>query len=284
MRLLVNVLFVMGLVTPLESFAESKLSVQLGALDSLKPSLYKLKQRPEPTALRALLELEDQRDALLALAKANFATVNWAEPGIEQEARLIALREAAYLALGRWGGEDTEEFLMSELNQDLLIDSSERALLRALGSMALSTDTQRWLMTRLNSKERNQQMRYETLMVLMKQGSFFGQEAYDAERGNSELSSLQLTRLGAKLALAQFNQTATFSKSIWAKVLVDAGKVQDQTYAAESIWQSLAGLSSDARKQAIDMTLSQASEALRQSIERRIRWANKRMDRTTQQP
>ena len=284
MRLLVNVLFVMGLVTPLESFAETKLSVQLGALDSLKPSLYKLKQRPEPTALRAMLELENQRDALLALAKANFATVSWAEPGIEQEARLIALREAAYLALGRWGGEDTEEFLVSELNQDLLIDSSERALLRALGSMALSTDTQRWLMTRLNSKERNQQMRYETLMVLMKQGSVFGREAYDAERGNSELSPLQLTRLGAKLALAQFNQTANFSKSIWAKVLLDAGKVQDQTYAAESIWQSLAGLSSDTRKQAIDMTLSQASESLRQSIERRIRWANKRMDRTTQQP
>ena len=127
-------------------------------------------------------------------------------------------------------------------------------------------------------------LRYETLMVLMKQGSIFGREAYEAERGNSELSSLQLTRLGAKLALAQFNQTANFSKSIWAKVLLDAGKVQDQTYAAESIWQSLAGLSSDARKQAIDMTLSQASEALRQSIERRIRWANKRMGRTTQQP
>ena len=284
MRLLVHVMFVIGLVIPLESFAETKLSTQLGALDSLKPSVYKLKQRPEPTALRAILELEGQRAELLALAKNNFATVTWLEPDIEKEARLVALREAAYLALGRWGGAASEKFLVSELNQDLLTDSGERALLKALGSMELSADTQRWLLARLTLEERNPQMRYETLMAVMKQGSVYGEQAYEVERGGTELSSLQLTRLGAKLVLAQFNEDANFSQSLWAQVLVDAGKVKDQTFAAESIWLTLEGLSGDARKLAIEMTLSQQSAPLRQSIERRLRWAAKRARLSTQLP
>ena len=82
-----------------------KLGAELGAIDSLKPSVYQLKRRAEPTALRSLERFENDKDALLALAETHFKGLTWAEPGVDLDARLTALREAVYIRLGEWGGE-----------------------------------------------------------------------------------------------------------------------------------------------------------------------------------
>ena len=68
---------------PVTSLADSKLGAELGSIDSLKPSVYQLKRRAEPTALRSLERFENKKDALLALASDNFKAVTWAEPGVE---------------------------------------------------------------------------------------------------------------------------------------------------------------------------------------------------------
>ena len=64
---------VIGLIAlPVTSLADSKLGAELGAIDSLKPSVYQLKRRAEPTALRSLERFENDKNALLALARDNF--------------------------------------------------------------------------------------------------------------------------------------------------------------------------------------------------------------------
>ena len=192
-RILATVLI--GLMAlPVTSLADSKFGAELGAIDSLKPSVYQLKRRAEPTALRSLERFENNKDALLALASDNFKAVTWAEPGVELSARLTALREAVYIRLGEWRGEGVEAFLMHELRSQELSDSNERALLKGLGMLELSLESQEVLLARVSAATRNPQARFDTLQTLMVQGSMVAQRAFFTECASGKLPALQLTR------------------------------------------------------------------------------------------
>ena len=133
---------VIGLIAlPVTSLADSKLGAELGAIDSLKPSVYQRDGRSRPRFV-ALSVLRMIKKALLALAKTHFKGLTWAEPGVDLDARLTALREVVYIRQSEWGGEGVEAFLMRELRSQRLSDSNGRALLKGLGMLELSFESQ----------------------------------------------------------------------------------------------------------------------------------------------
>ena len=227
---------VIGLMAlPVTSLADSKLGAELGAIDSLKPSVYQLKRRAEPTALRSLERFENDKNALLALAKTNFKGLTWAEPGVDLDARLTALREAVYIRLGEWRGDGVEAFLMRELRSQQLSDSNERALLKGLGMLELSFESQEVLLARVDAAARNPQARFDTLQAVMLQGTMVSQRAFFTECARGELPALQLTRLGATL-LDTIVVDGSESVDVMTELVKQAVQVPQATYAAEALW------------------------------------------------
>lgn len=259
-----------------EVFAASALTTKLGSIESLTPSFYQQKRRAEPTALREVGQLKAHKDELMELARSDFRTVVWEEPGVDLEARLTALREAVYITLGRWGGNEVEAFLLTELRQELLSDSSERAILRGLGSMKLKLDTQRELLSRVGAQSANPTTRFDTLMVLARQGSSVAINAYEEERVAKVLRPLEVVRIGAQLTVAVALQSGSWPDLIWTKVVASSAQVQSTTFAAEALWQTLQALSQDFRKLALETVLREGTPELAQSISRRARWADRR--------
>ena len=99
----------------------------------------------------------------------------------ELDARLTALREAVYIRLGEWRGQGVEAFLMRELRSQELSDSTERALLKGLGMLELSFESQEVLLARVSAPARNPQARFDTLQALMLQGTMVSQRAFSTE-------------------------------------------------------------------------------------------------------
>ena len=268
---------------PVTSLADSKLGAELGAIDSLKPSVYQLKRRAEPTALRSLERFENDKDALLALAKTNFKGLTWAEPGVNLDARLTALREAVYIRLGEWRGEGVEAFLMRELRSEQLSDSTERALLKGLGMLELSFESQETLLARVSATARNPQARFDTLQAVMLQGTMVSQRAFSAECARGELPALQLTRLGATL-LDAITVAGAESVDVMTQLVKQAVQVPQATYAAEALWGTffkLPELEQNALWKVVD---AHGTEELRASLKRRLRWAERRVQRVTRRP
>ena len=272
------------LAFPMQSFADAKLPTLLGDIDSLTPSVYQKRQRPEPTALREVLKLGDHRAALLDLVKSDFRSVVWREPGVDMEARIVALREASYIALGEWGGPGVQAFLISELQGDSLTDSAERALLKALGSLTLDTETQRLLVNRLGDLGSSPKVRFETLMALMNQGGFIASDAYQRELALGKLTPLELTRLGAQWVISDALATKTLPREIWTQVVKHAATVSESRFAAEALWRAIGSLPAAQRKVALELVNMEAHNDVKRSIERRQRWAEKRSARVTPLP
>lgn len=268
---------------PVTSLADSKLGAELGAIDSLKPSVYKLKRRAEPTALRSLERFEAEKVALLALATDNFKAVTWTEPGVELSARLTALREAVYIRLGEWRGDGVEAFLMHELRSQELSDSNERALLKGLGMLELSLESQEALLARLSARARNPQARFDTLQTLMVQGSMVAQRAFFTECESGKLPALQLTRLGATL-LDTIVVDGSKSVDVMTKLVKQAALVPQATYAAEALWSTLTKLPKLEQTALWQILGAHGSEELRASLNRRLRWAERRAQSAIRRP
>ena len=59
-----------------------KIGCRAGSHRFVEAECLSIKRRAEPTALRSLERFENDKDALLALAKTNFKGLTWAEPGV----------------------------------------------------------------------------------------------------------------------------------------------------------------------------------------------------------
>ena len=283
MKRILAILLIGLMALPVTSLADSKLGAELGSIDSLKPSVYQLKRRAEPTALRSLERFENKKDALLALASDNFKAVTWAEPGVELSARLTALREAVYIRLGEWRGEGVEAFLMHELQSQELSDSNERALLKGLGKLELSLESQEVLRARVSAATRNPQARFDTLQTLMMQGGMVAQRAFFTECESGKLPALQLTKLGATL----LNTTVvdgSESVDVMTKLVKQAALVPQATYAAEALWVTFTKLPKLEQNALWQILGTHGSEELRASLNRRLRWAERRAQSATRRP
>ena len=144
-----------------------------------------------------------------------------------------------YIRLGEWRGQGVEAFLMHELRSQELSDSTERALLKGLGMLELSFESQEILLARVSAPARNPQARFDTLQTLMLQGTMVSQRAFSTECVRGELPALQLTRLGATLLDA-----ITVGGAESADVDDAAGEascilVPQATYAVEALWSTL---------------------------------------------
>ena len=284
MKIFCSMMVVATLVLPTQSFADTKLPTLLGDIESLTPSVYQMRQRPEPTALREVLELREYRDALLQLAKDDFEGVVWREPGVEHEARVVALREATYIALGEWGGPGVQAFLFSELENASLADSTERTLLEALGRLSLDAAGQQQLLSRLDAPGRNPKVRFETLNVLMKQGRSIALEAYQKELVLKQLVPLELTRLGAQLVITDTAEANVLPRELWTQVVKSTANVSESRFAAEALWRTMASLPGPERKVALEILRVVGPSEVKQSIERRQRWSEKRRVKASRLP
>ena len=131
------------------------------------------------------------------------------------------------------GRRRVEAFLMRELRSQRLSDSNERALLKGLGMLELSFESQEVLLARVDAAARNPQARFDTLQAVMLQGTMVSQRAFFYRMRKRELPALQLTRLGATL-FDTIVVDGSESVDVMTELVKQAVQVPQATYAAEA--------------------------------------------------
>ena len=255
------------------------LSLTLGGLDDLDPAHYFKKQRPEPTAVQSLSELDGIELDLLELAKRDFDLVVWVSPDIEPELRFAALQEASYIILGRWGGEGVEPFLISELIREDLSYSAERAILKGLAALNLSTQALDVLMRRVVPNADRTSLVVDTWRVVLGQGTAMSKHAlFDMLDAHGYKPETNL-RLGTHFLQAQFAREGALSDDVWMRVVREASLVPKPSTVAEVLWPLLVLQEENARDRALSSAASSLGPAVMQSIDRRVRWQQRRQAR-----